>query len=47
MTTLPRSSSPWHNPDPTARIPFGPEIMQGYFEYTLDGQDLTRLAGDQ
>ena len=29
------------NPDPTARIKFGPEIMNGYFEYVLDGQDLS------
>jgi mono/diheme cytochrome c family protein len=29
-------------PDPAARVPFGPEIMNGYFEYTLDGQDLRR-----
>ena len=30
------------NPDPTARIQFGPEIMNGYFEYTIDQQDLSR-----
>lgn len=30
------------NPDPTARVGFGPEIMNGYFEYVLDAQDLTR-----
>jgi hypothetical protein len=30
------------NPDPTARVPFGPEIMNGYFEYVIDAQDLTR-----
>ena len=30
------------NPDPAARIPFGPEIMNGYFEYVVDAQDLTR-----
>jgi hypothetical protein len=32
------------NPDPAARIRFGLEIMNGYFEYTLDGQDLLRSA---
>ena len=30
------------NPDPTVRVPFGPEIMNGYFEYTIDQHDLTR-----
>jgi hypothetical protein len=30
------------NPDPSVRVPFGPEIMNGYFEYTLDRQDLTK-----
>ena len=30
------------NPDPTARVPFGPEIMNGYFEDVVDAQDLTR-----
>jgi mono/diheme cytochrome c family protein len=25
------------NPDPAARIGFGPEIMNGYFDYTVDG----------
>lgn len=30
------------NPDPTARVKFGPEIMNGYFEYVRDGQDLSR-----
>ncbi len=24
------------NPDPTARVVFGPEIMNGYFDYTVD-----------
>ncbi len=33
-----------HNPDPSARVGFGPEIMNGYFEYTLDAQDLTLMA---
>ena len=37
------------NPDPTARIKFGPEIMNGYFDYTADHQNLlkdtTRAAG--
>lgn len=32
------------NPDASARIPFGPEIMNGYFEYTLDAQDLTKQS---
>jgi len=31
-----------HNPDPTAQVGFGPEILNAYFEYTLDAQDLTR-----
>jgi hypothetical protein len=31
-----------NNPDPTARVKFGPEILNAYFEYTLDGQDLSR-----
>ena len=31
-----------HNPDPTARVRFGVEILNAYFEYTLDAQDLTR-----
>jgi hypothetical protein len=30
------------NPDPSVRVPFGPEIMNGYFEYVVDRQDLTR-----
>lgn len=29
------------NPGPTARVPFGPEIVNGYFEYVIDGQDLS------
>jgi hypothetical protein len=24
------------NPDPTARVPFGPEILNGYIDYTVD-----------
>ncbi len=32
------------NPDPTARVKYGPEIMNGYFEYTRDAQDLTTSA---
>ena len=39
------SSGNKFNPDATARIPFGPEIMNGYFEYTLDAQDLTKQTG--
>ena len=35
------SANPF-NPDPTVRVSGGREIMQGYFEYTLDGQDLSR-----
>ena len=27
-----------YNPDPTARVPYGPEIMNGYFDYTVDRQ---------
>jgi len=34
------------NPDPKARIGFGPEIMNGYFEYVVDAQDLTRSTQD-
>jgi hypothetical protein len=33
-----------HNPDPSARVRFGVEILNAYFEYTLDAQDLTRAA---
>ena len=33
-----------NNPDPTARVRFGPEILNAYFEYTLDAQDLTRSS---
>ena len=29
-----------HNPDPSARVPYGPEILNAYFEYVLDAQDL-------
>lgn len=32
------------NPDPAARVPFGPEILNAYFEYTIDAQDLTRTT---
>ena len=28
------------NPDPTRRVPYGPEIMNGYFDYTVDAQKL-------
>jgi len=34
------SASNKANPDPTARVKFGPEIMNGYFEYVLSGQNL-------
>lgn len=34
------------NPDPTRRVPYGPEIMNGYFDYTVDGQAI-RLSGHQ
>jgi len=30
------------NPDPTARIKYGPEIMNGYFDYTVDSQNLLK-----
>ena len=30
------------NPDPTARVKYGPEIMNGYFDYTVDSQNLTK-----
>ena len=30
------------NPDPTARVTFGPEIMNGYFDYTADHQNLLK-----
>ena len=26
------------NPDPTARVVYGPEIMNGYVDYTIDSQ---------
>ena len=29
------------NPDPAARVKFGPEIMNGYFEYVVDRQNLS------
>jgi hypothetical protein len=29
------------NPDPAARVKFGPEIMNGYFEYVVDSQNLS------
>lgn len=29
------------NPDPKRRVPYGPEIMNGYFDYTIDSQNLT------
>ena len=32
------------NPDPTQRVKFGPEIMNGYFDYTVDGQNLLKTA---
>ena len=38
------------NPDPTARVAFGPEIMNGYFEYVIDSQNLiesTRRAAER
>lgn len=31
-----------HNPDASARVGYGPEILNAYFEYTLDAQDLSR-----
>lgn len=33
-----------HNPDPSQRIGFGPEIMNGYFDYTVDADVPTRTA---
>lgn len=30
------------NPDPTQRVKFGPEIMNGYFDYTVDSQNLLK-----
>ena len=33
-----------HNPDATQRVVFGPEIMNGYFDYTVDGHTPTRTA---
>ena len=32
------------NPDPAVRVPFGPEIMNGYFEYVIDSQDLRHTS---
>jgi hypothetical protein len=29
------------NPDPKRRVPYGPEIMNGYFDYTVDAQRIT------
>lgn len=29
------------NPDPSRRVPYGPEIMNGYFDYTVDAQRIT------
>ena len=29
------------NPDPKRRVPYRPEIMNGYFDYTVDSQNLT------
>lgn len=34
------SSANSFNPDPSLRVNFGVEIMNGYFEYTIDGEDL-------
>jgi len=33
-----------HNPDITQRVVFGPEIMNGYFDYTVDGHTPTPTA---
>jgi hypothetical protein len=30
------------NPDPTQRVRYGPEIMNGYFDYTVKGQNLLK-----
>lgn len=35
------------NPDPSQRVVFGPEIMNGYFDYTLDSQDRRRDTSGQ
>ena len=32
------------NPDPAARVTFGPEILNGSIDYTVDSQDLRRLT---
>jgi len=33
-----------NNPDPTQRVSFGAEIMNGYFDYTVDGQKRATAA---
>lgn len=34
-----------YNPDPTVRVPYGPEIMNGYFDYTVDKPAARQVTG--